>query len=141
MFVFLYIAFAIKVPVFPFHTWLPWAHVEAPTAISVILAGILLKMGVYGFLRIAYPDVSDGGGLFRGSDCALRRLQHSLRRVLRDGSGRLEEDRCVLIGLAHGLLHAGAGGVDDGRHQRRGAADVQSRHFDEHDVLAGRRDL
>lgn len=55
MFIFLYIAFAIKVPVFPFHTWLPWAHVEAPTAISVILAGILLKMGVYGFFRIAYP--------------------------------------------------------------------------------------
>ncbi|HYF49804.1 MAG TPA: NADH-quinone oxidoreductase subunit M [Planctomycetota bacterium] len=55
MFVFLYIAFAIKVPVFPFHTWLPWAHVEAPTAVSVILAGILLKMGVYGFFRLAYP--------------------------------------------------------------------------------------
>ncbi|HEY3322621.1 MAG TPA: NADH-quinone oxidoreductase subunit M [Planctomycetota bacterium] len=55
MFVLLYVAFAIKVPVFPFHTWLPWAHVEAPTAISVILAGILLKMGVYGFFRIAYP--------------------------------------------------------------------------------------
>jgi NADH-quinone oxidoreductase subunit M len=55
MFVFLYIAFAIKVPVFPFHTWLPWAHVEAPTAISVILAGILLKMGVYGFFRIGFP--------------------------------------------------------------------------------------
>ena len=55
MFVFLYIAFAIKVPIFPFHTWLPWAHVEAPTAISVILAGILLKMGVYGFFRIGFP--------------------------------------------------------------------------------------
>ncbi|MEO8032222.1 MAG: NADH-quinone oxidoreductase subunit M [Gemmatimonadota bacterium] len=49
------IAFAIKVPVFPFHTWLPDAHVEAPTAGSVILAGVLLKMGTYGFLRFAIP--------------------------------------------------------------------------------------
>ena len=49
------LAFAIKVPLFPFHTWLPDAHVEAPTAGSVILAGILLKMGTYGFLRFAVP--------------------------------------------------------------------------------------
>ncbi len=49
------LAFAIKVPMFPFHTWLPDAHVEAPTAGSVILAGILLKMGTYGFLRFAVP--------------------------------------------------------------------------------------
>ncbi|HTZ19817.1 MAG TPA: NADH-quinone oxidoreductase subunit M [Opitutaceae bacterium] len=50
-----FISFAIKVPMFPFHTWLPAAHVEAPTAGSVILASILLKMGSYGFLRFALP--------------------------------------------------------------------------------------
>src|SRR5713226_4108415 len=49
------LAFAIKVPVFPFHTWLPDAHVEAPTAGSVILAGIMLKMGTFGFMRFALP--------------------------------------------------------------------------------------
>jgi NADH-quinone oxidoreductase subunit M len=54
-FVFFFIAFAIKVPVFPFHTWLPDAHVEAPTAVSVILAGVLLKMGTYGMLRVSWP--------------------------------------------------------------------------------------
>src|SRR6266566_1918009 len=50
-----FLAFAIKVPIFPFHTWLPDAHVEAPTAGSVILAAVLLKMGTYGFLRFALP--------------------------------------------------------------------------------------
>ena len=49
------LAFAVKVPMFPFHTWLPDAHVEAPTAGSVILAGVLLKMGTYGFVRFAMP--------------------------------------------------------------------------------------
>ena len=58
-------AFAVKVPMFPVHTWLPDAHTEAPTAGSVILAGILLKMGAYGFLRVSLPIFPDAVQLFR----------------------------------------------------------------------------
>ncbi|HEX2717735.1 MAG TPA: NADH-quinone oxidoreductase subunit M [Gemmatimonadaceae bacterium] len=59
MFLAFALAFAVKVPMFPFHTWLPDAHVEAPTAGSVILAGIMLKMGTYGFIRFALPLFPD----------------------------------------------------------------------------------
>ena len=57
-------AFAVKVPMFPVHTWLPDAHTEAPTAGSVILAGILLKMGAYGFLRVSLPILPEAVQLF-----------------------------------------------------------------------------
>ena len=60
-----FFAFAIKVPMFPFHTWLPDAHTEAPTAGSVILAGVLLKMGTYGFLRFSVPMFPDATLRFR----------------------------------------------------------------------------
>ncbi|MGM0507306.1 MAG: complex I subunit 4 family protein [Bacteroidota bacterium] len=60
----LFISFAIKIPLVPFHTWLPDAHVEAPTPISVILAGVLLKLGTYGLLRISFPIFPDGTSYF-----------------------------------------------------------------------------
>jgi NADH-quinone oxidoreductase subunit M len=59
LFLAFFVSFAIKVPLFPFHTWLPDAHVEAPTAGSVILAGVLLKMGIYGILRFCLPLFPD----------------------------------------------------------------------------------
>ncbi|OGW78371.1 MAG: oxidoreductase [Omnitrophica bacterium GWA2_52_8] len=65
VFLALFLGFAVKVPCFPFHTWLPDAHVEAPTPISVILAGVLLKMGTYGFMRFSYPFLPDAAEWFR----------------------------------------------------------------------------
>ena len=59
-----FISFAVKVPMFPFHTWLPAAHVEAPTAGSVLLASVLLKMGTYGFLRFSLPMMPDATAYF-----------------------------------------------------------------------------
>ncbi len=64
IFIAFYLGFAVKVPAFPFHTWLPDAHVEAPTPISVLLAGVLLKMGGYGFFRISFPLLKDAAHYF-----------------------------------------------------------------------------
>ena len=64
VFIAFFIAFAIKVPMFPFHTWLPDAHVQAPTAGSIVLAGVLLKMGAYGFLRFSLPMLPEASQYF-----------------------------------------------------------------------------
>ena len=66
LFLAFFAAFAVKVPMFPVHTWLPDAHTEAPTAGSVILAGVLIKMGAYGFLRFSMPMLPDATKFFTG---------------------------------------------------------------------------
>ncbi len=93
VFIAFFLAFAIKVPMFPFHTWLPAAHVEAPTAGSVILASVLLKMGTYGFIRFALPIVPDAtllllpavlwlsiAGIIYGGFTAL--AQHDMKKLI-----------------------------------------------------------
>ena len=105
-----FISFAIKVPMFPFHTWLPAAHVEAPTAGSVLLASVLLKMGAYGFLRFSLPITPYATqvftplhpGAFGGGD--------PLRRA--DGAGADGPEE------AGGLFERGPHGVRDARHFR-----------------------
>ena len=101
----------------PFHTWLPDAHVEAPTAGSVILAGVLLKMGTYGFLRFSLPLLpkaaeSQGHQHHRG---ALDHRHRLWRARLADAEG-LEEAGGLLFGQPPGLLHAGHLRAESGGH-------------------------
>ena len=74
-------AFAVKLPVVPLHTWLPDAHTEAPTAGSVILAGLLLKTGAYGLLRFVLPLVPRGRAALRAGRHRARRRRDPLRRA------------------------------------------------------------
>ena len=83
------LGFAVKVPMWPFHTWLPDAHTEAPTIGSVLLAGVMLKMGTYGFIRIALPMLPYGaqkyapwiGAAGRDRASCTRRWRVSRRRT------------------------------------------------------------
>ena len=125
------LAFAIKVPMVPFHTWLPDAHVEAPTAGSVVLAGVLLKMGTYGFLRFALPLFPVGSVEFApwihlhpGG-----RRDH-LRLAGRHGPVRHQEARRLLVGGAPGLRDAGDLRAQRGGPGRRRAPDGQPRALD-----------
>ena len=138
-----FIGFAIKVPMFPFHTWLPDAHVEAPTAGSVILAGVLLKMGTYGFIRFSLPllpkasiepcDRPDAGGALDH--------RHHLRRAGQPDAEGLEEAGGVLVGEPPGLLHAGHLLAEPERHRRQRDPADQPRHLHRHALPDRRRHL
>ena len=111
LFVLLYVGFAVKVPIFPFHTWLPDAHVEAPTAVSVLLAGVLLKMGGYGLIRLCVWILPDAArvlapvlvalaviNVLYGAYLALSRIDGDLKQLIAYSS--VSHMGYVVLGLA-----------------------------------------
>jgi NADH-quinone oxidoreductase subunit M len=101
-------SFAVKMPMWPVHTWLPDAHVEAPTAGSVILAGILLKMGGYGFLRFSLPMFPDASRDVRALGLRPVGDRHRLHLAGGAGAGGHEEADRLFVGRPHGLRDAWA---------------------------------
>ena len=119
IFLLLFVGFAVKMPMWPFHTWLPDAHTEAPTAVSVLLAGVLLKMGAYGLIRICLGFVPHGAHAVRPGARRPRRDQRALGRWRLDGQQRHEEDDRLLQRQPHGLRAAGRGRGCGGAATRR----------------------
>ena len=116
-------SFAVKMPMWPVHTWLPDAHVEAPTAGSVILAAILLKMGGYGFLRFSLPMFPAASPRLRAAGLRAVGHRHRLHLAGRADAGGHEEADRLFVGRAYGLRHHG----HFRRHRRRASPAASSR--------------
>ena len=138
----MFASFAVKVPMWPVHTWLPDAHVEAPTAGSVILAGVLLKMGGYGFPALLDPDaagcdgIADAAGLRPRSIVAV--IYTSLVALAQGGH---EEDDRLFLDRAYGLRHRRHVLADQAGHGRLDPPDAQPRRRFRRFVALRRRGL
>ena len=136
------LSFAIKVPIVPLHTWLPDAHVEAPTAGSVILAGVLLKMGTYGFMKLGFPLFPDATQLLaRPLIMTLAVVEHPLRRLPRARADRHQEDHRLLVDQPPGLRDAGPDQPRSHRHPGGDHPDGQPWPHRRRAVPDGRHDL
>jgi hypothetical protein len=121
-------SFAVKVPMWPVHTWLPDAHVEAPTAGSVILAGVLLKMGGYGFIRFSIPMFPDASVYFTPLVFALLGHCHRLYFAGGPGAGGYEEADRLFLGGTYGFRHHGHVQPHHAGRAGRDLPDAQPRH-------------
>ena len=120
-------SFAVKMPMWPVHTWLPDAHVEAPTAGSVILAAILLKMGGYGFIRFSIPMFPDASAAFAPLVYALSIVAIVYTSLVALAAGGHEEAHRLLVGGAYGLRHHGPLHPDAAGHPGRDVPDDLAR--------------
>ena len=141
LFVAFAIGFAVKVPLFPFHTWLPDAHTDAPTAGSVVLAGVMLKMGTYGFLRFAMPFFPQAAVDLAPVLLMRRGDRHHLRRDRRGDAAEPETDHRVLVGRAPRVRRARHLCVHTAGHHRRTVHDALARSHDRCPLPAGRHAL
>ncbi len=141
LFLAFFISFAIKVPLFPLHTWLPDAHVEAPTAGSIMLASVMLKMGTYGLIRFCLPLFPQAAQELRPVGNSARHRRYRIRSAGSDGAAEYEEAGRLFFGQPsrfrgprHLLFHATRTGW-------RGVPDAEPWHLDGRALHAGRLSL
>ena len=133
--------FAVKMPMWPVHTWLPDAHVQAPTAGSVILAGVLLKMGGYGFIRFSLPMFPEASAQLVWLVFGLSLVAVVYTSLVALVQQRHEEADRLFVGRAHGVRHDRPVRLQPAGHRRRADRDAQPRPRLGRALPVRRRDL